>query len=437
MRGLLFFLGWICLGPCTAVGAQDPTASPDAELQTLLESLVDAAPGDRRAKADALAARDVSLERWLAAAAAFGRFQPAQVGLSRVAAVLDGGARTNVTLFVPSTYDPKKPSPLLMAYHGAGGDGRWLAAAWKALAEKHGLLLVAPHEPLSDRGYTGTPRERANAWAALRWARRRFNVDEDRVLAVGYSRGAHLVWDLALRRPDRFAAIGAVVGGPRIALANSQNNLRLIENVVHVPILSIQGAKDDPRLLHNVRMTFKRLKKLEAPSATSVLQADKGHDADWTREDWGAWIAASRQADPKRVVRAAVHGGATRAAWVQALDVSEKAAAQFVMRVPASKAAGLTDEKMRELFQKEADKRTARLQAKRFGPGRFHLTARMVGGARLLLTEAAQGDKTTMQISWRGRAIRKPVEKSRRVLLREFAERFDRRFLPTVEVQVP
>lgn len=438
MRGLLLLMGWIFLGPCASVRAQDPAAPTDGALLDLLEALVDGPSTARRAKADELAARsDIELSRWLDATRSFGRFRAAPVGLAREDAVLDNRTKTRLTTFVPTSYDPKTPCPLVMAFHGAGGDGRWLVAAWKELAEKHGCLVVGPYEPLANNGYTASPAERDGAWAALRWARRKFNVDEDRIYAVGYSRGAHLVWDLALRRPDRFAAMAGIVGGPRITLANGQNNLRYVENVAHLPVVSVQGAKDDPILLHNVRMAFKRLKKFDAPHAQLIVQEDKGHDADWTKVDWGAWLAARRDPNRKRVVRTAVHDTYARAAWVEALDVSKKAAVQFAIRVPASRASSLTPEKMRELFQKEADKRTARLVARMHGPGRFSLRATMVGKARLLLPDAMLGDKSTLQVNWRGRQLRKPFERSKQVLLRDFAERFDRSFLPTVEVRVP
>jgi predicted peptidase len=51
------------------------------------------------------------------------------------------------------------------------------------------MLVLAPTEFGSNPGYGFTARERAAHLAALRWARRTFNVDENAIFVGGWSRG--------------------------------------------------------------------------------------------------------------------------------------------------------------------------------------------------------------------------------------------------------
>jgi hypothetical protein len=56
---------------------------------------------------------------------------------------------------------------------------------------------------------------------------------------------------------------------------------------------------------------------------------------------------------------------------------------------------------------------------------------------RLLLPAESLGPGRSVNVVWNARPVTKPAVPSTRVLLREFVERFDRTFLPVVEVTVP
>jgi len=198
-----------------------------------LERAVDQpTPQARHQAALELAGRkDIELSQWLELARTFGRFDRVASGVHRekVALVVGGEEEaTEVFTYVPEGYDPAHPAPLLLMAHGAGGSGRGQDRQWRQIAADLGMLVLSPSEAQSTGGYSFTPRERRSAMAALRWARRRFNVDENRIYAAGVSRGGHLVWDLALRYPDQFAAIAPMIGSPRLQIDGGQNNLRYL-----------------------------------------------------------------------------------------------------------------------------------------------------------------------------------------------------------------
>jgi len=393
-----------------------------------LEAAVDApTAAARRAAADALAA-GLDLQAALAAARAFGDFAPLEPGLHEV----------GVDLFVPRSYDPASPAPLLLYLHSTGVSGGDEFLMWREVAERLGMILCAPPDPDGARGYGYTDAERERALVGLRLARRRCNIDENRICLSGMSRGGHLAWDLALRWPDLWAAAAPLIGGPRLNIAQGQNNLRYLENVAHLPLRDLQGSRDDPALLANLRLAFQRLEALRAPDARLVEFADQGHSYDFGAVDWAEFLGgAKRDPAPARVVRLAAHPAQRRAFHVEIVRMGGGAAEQFVPQVEQRRWAAM-DETARRLFlQEEADARTGRLEVTREGPGRFLAKGREVKSFRLLLAEGMFDPARPVEVVFNGRVVRKAVQPSSRVLLREFVERFDRTFLPVAEIVVP
>lgn len=413
------------------------------EAAQLLERLVDE-PDPRAREARIEAARTAGtpdLAALLTAARAFGRFEPVAPGVHEVLVPRPGaGPHTGdrMAVFVPAGYDPSRPAPLLLALHGAGGRGADVVALWRAVAERLGVLVAAPTESGPNQGATFDPSERERTLAALRWTRRMFRVDDARVHVTGVSRGGHLAWDLALRHPDRFASLIPMIGGPRLHVPAGQNNLRYLENVAHLPIVDLQGAQDDPRLVANLRLAFERLEAFGARDAVLHLQPDRGHAFDATAVDWAAFLRrAARPHRPERVVRVAARPGEGRAAWVEILEFGRGVAEVFPLRVDARRWQALGEEGRRRFTLEEAERHSARLEVRRLGPGRFEARTRGVKRFRLLLEAEDLPPDGRVEVSVAGRRVRRTVRPDAGVLLREFAERFDPTFLPVAEVVVP
>jgi predicted esterase len=443
--------------PAPPAPAPGPTSAPPpaadgrvAAATAALESAVDLPePAARRAAALALAsgksgttvlAPPLSVDEWLTLAKKFGAFEAVSPGTTGERVPLYVGSGTepgDVAVHVPKAYDPAKPTPLLLALHGAGSDGMSELSQWQAFADSFGLVVIAPTDLGKNLGYTFGESERLAGLSALRWARRRFDVDENRVYASGSSRGGHMTWDLALRLPDRFAAIAPFIGGPRWNLVGGQNNLRFVENLANVPIRDLQGMHDDSGLILNLRMTFARLKDFHAKDALLVEFPDLGHAYDWAKVDWAAFLGGSvRDPRPSRVVRMAVKPDAGRAFWVEVTRLSPDVAEQFQPTQP-KEWPGMTPEAQKKWLAHEADKRTGRLEVRMDAPGKFTATGTGVTAFRLLLDDSMLPAKGPVSVSWNGRAISKGFLRDPKVLLTEFVERFDRTFLPVVEVTVP
>jgi len=152
------------------------TAAAPQDLAARLEAAVDLPdPAARRRAAAALAAEDVPLADWLEACRTFGRFGARPPGTSRVDP--EGTRRGELWVHVPGGYDPGTRHPALLVLHATGGEGAAALGPWIPVAERLGMVLLAPTERGANEGYAYSEEERAEVLAALRYARRTFALD--------------------------------------------------------------------------------------------------------------------------------------------------------------------------------------------------------------------------------------------------------------------
>jgi putative esterase len=411
-------------------------------LRGELSSLVDLPTVEERRKAASeLAARkELTTGALIEAMRSFRPHEEAKPGIHAVTVPLrvnDATEETEIHLYVPPSYARDRSAPLLLMGHGTGGSGREQHRLWQAVADSLGMLVVSPSEAGKNDGYAFSDRERASALATLRWCRRRFNVDESRVYASGISRGGHLAWDLALRYPDLFAAIAPMIGGPWLGLGTGQN-LRYLENVASLPIRDLQGSQDDPGLVLNVRIAFEKLKAAKARDAALHEFPELGHWFRFGAVDWMEFLGHSvRSPIPQQVVRRCARRGEGRAFWVEVLETGKAIQEEFTPQIAKEKWEALDDAGRRRWMNDEAEKRTARLEVRQTGPGAFVAKGAGVESFRLLLAEGMFDPKTPVTVHFNGKRHSRKVSADKTVLLPEFAERFDRTFLPVAEVRVP
>jgi poly(3-hydroxybutyrate) depolymerase len=212
------------------------------------------------------------------------------------------GRTTDCAIIVPSSYDPAKKWPLVVALHGLGGDYRQALAIFGSLADERGFVMVAPSagkpgdtdvEPfIRDMVWRMS---RAKQWwsyeaesfpmAALDAAKSRLNIDEDRVFLTGYSMGGFGSWNIGLRQWDRFAGAAPFAAGmtPAEAISGKQPKLRrLLDNARKLPFFVVHGEHD--RL---VPVAFSRwnVEHLLARDLKHVALSPRHGMAGWARID--------------------------------------------------------------------------------------------------------------------------------------------------------
>jgi phospholipase/carboxylesterase len=172
---------------------------------------------------------------------------------------LGDGERDGV-LYLPTRRRPGRPAPLLLLLHGATGSGRYAVRRLERLAEKRGVMLLAP----DSRGYTwdivlgrvGPDVEfvdRALSRAFSRWA-----VDPERVAIGGFSDGASYALSLGLANGDLFSRVVAFSpgfvadldrrGSPRLFVSHGTR-----DEVLPIEICGRRIAQDARRMGYAVR----------------------------------------------------------------------------------------------------------------------------------------------------------------------------------------
>jgi phospholipase/carboxylesterase len=153
----------------------------------------------------------------------------ASPGLARLG--LTPGSRDGL-LYVPRSYAPERPLPLLLLLHGAGGSADNIVARMAPLADTAGIIILAP----DSRGRTwdvlldGFGDDITAIDAALDWTFERCAVDRKHVAISGFSDGASYALSVGLANGDLFTHVlafspgfmepPAIIGRPRIFVSH-------------------------------------------------------------------------------------------------------------------------------------------------------------------------------------------------------------------------
>jgi polyhydroxybutyrate depolymerase len=158
--------------------------------------------------------------------------------------IVSSGEKRTYLLFVPTTYDSTKPSPLVISMHGLV---EWPAhqmqiSHWNDLAQEYGFLVVYPEG-------TGFPRRwrasgSGDATADVRFISdlidklgQEYNVDRRRVYTNGLSNGGGMSFLLGCVLADRIAAVGSVSGAYLYPLQDCHPSRP-------VPMIAFHGTAD-------------------------------------------------------------------------------------------------------------------------------------------------------------------------------------------------
>ena len=148
----------------------------------------------------------------------------------------DGRSRSYI-VHIPPGYDPKQPTPVVLAFHGSGNNAEHMIRLCGLIgtADEKGFIAVYPNG-------TGRLRRRLswNGGNCCTYAQRNCvddvgftrcllddlatvaNVDSKRVFATGISNGGILCYRLASELSDRIAAIAPISGTMGTAICNPE-----------------------------------------------------------------------------------------------------------------------------------------------------------------------------------------------------------------------
>jgi len=162
----------------------------------------------------------------------------------------DGRTR-DYTLYLPDGHDAQKPAPLVLAFHGGGGNSEQAMKhyGWNPLADRHGFIVCYPNAANRhwNDGRTSEVFREENTKlddvgfvvALLDRLQKEYRIDPDRVFATGASNGGMFSQRLAIECTGRFAAIASLIASVPEELAAHFHPSQPIS------ILMINGT-DDP-----------------------------------------------------------------------------------------------------------------------------------------------------------------------------------------------
>ena len=168
-----------------------------------------------------------------------------------------GGSRDGL-LFVPTSYTPSKPHPMILLLHGAGGSGLGVFQRFSSVSETAGVVVVAPDSTAAtwDVIYGGFGADVKYIDRVLKAVFPRVAVDPARIAIGGFSDGASYALSLGLTNGDLFTRVaafspgfmvpGALHGKPPIYLSHGTNDTILPINSTSrrlVPELTRKGYK--------------------------------------------------------------------------------------------------------------------------------------------------------------------------------------------------
>lgn len=165
-------------------------------------------------------------------------------------------------LVVPDGLDTSRPVPLLVMFHGAGGEANRVLPHLVPLSRKRGFLLMTPQStyPTWDIVVGGNGPDLSHLDQSLQWVASRFALDPGHLCLAGFSDGGSYALSTGLTNGDVASHVIGLsagfinsftqAGAPRIFLAHGRSDLQLpIETSAQPHALKMLEAGHDLTLL--------------------------------------------------------------------------------------------------------------------------------------------------------------------------------------------
>lgn len=179
---------------------------------------------------------DISLARQLLQRTYAPMAQIRGIGETFVQSSKDGTMQP-VAVYVPASYVPGRPAPLMVFLHGRLQPETSLMAPGfvQQLAEQNGTIVVAPY----GRGYYDFQGAESDVYDTLDAALHAFTIDPRKRYLAGYSMGGFSVFKVAPLHPNEWSAVMSIAG----ALLGSQAH-NVTANLPRTPFYILTGSLD-------------------------------------------------------------------------------------------------------------------------------------------------------------------------------------------------
>jgi predicted esterase len=191
-------------------------------------------------------------------------FFPGEIGRLAHRSKIDNSLQP-YSVFIPFTYDEKKPIPLFVTLHGSGIDERkTIYSVSRMILRRGNFIVLAPKARGLSDWYLGDSGK--DVIECINHLKKLYNIDEKNIILDGFSMGGYGAWRLGLLHPELFKAViiksGAV--SPPLSL-KGENIIDLLDRGKGVNFFIVHGDKDNAVSVENSRKAVQRLKELGIP----------------------------------------------------------------------------------------------------------------------------------------------------------------------------
>jgi polyhydroxybutyrate depolymerase len=165
---------------------------------------------------------------------------------------VSSGERRDYLLYVPKSYDRRRPAPLVISMHGAGlwGAAQRDMSRWNTLADRAGFIVVYP-SGVAGEGVrvwrvepgTGLMRDVRFISDLIDTLKASYNIDTTRIYANGLSNGGGMSFVLSCALSNRIAAVGMVAAAQTLPWQWCTDHRA-------VPMIAFHGTAD-PEVAYN------------------------------------------------------------------------------------------------------------------------------------------------------------------------------------------
>ncbi len=125
----------------------------------------------------------------------------------------------NYQVLLPQEYSPQRSYPVIVTLRPIERTLEWSLRWWGGnsdeplQAQRHGYIVIAPEYLIpGEKSYSPNAHSHYVVLQTLRDARKRFNIDSDRIFLTGHGTGGDATFDIGLAHPDEFAGLIPICG---------------------------------------------------------------------------------------------------------------------------------------------------------------------------------------------------------------------------------